>query len=162
MPGYWTVTSPITTLLCICPPVCFRFYATYISVSSFVGAERERITTHPTRKVDLGPDLQPGGSRPGGYNLLAMNLEPHHCYPCLKKSDMTCDALLMYVAEESLGAFVDHCLSFEGTHTITQYCLHLYTHISGGIRKVTSLFPLHIYHVHISFSFHLLISNACH
>ena len=28
--------------------------------------EREReITTHPTRKVDLGPDLQPGGSRPG-------------------------------------------------------------------------------------------------
>ncbi len=27
--------------------------------------ERERITTHPTRKVDLGPDLQPGRSRPG-------------------------------------------------------------------------------------------------
>ncbi len=24
----------------------------------------ERITTHPTRKVDVGPDLQPGGSRP--------------------------------------------------------------------------------------------------
>ncbi len=27
--------------------------------------ERERITTHLIRKVGLGPDLQPGGSRPG-------------------------------------------------------------------------------------------------
>ena len=27
--------------------------------------ESERITTHPTKKVDLGPDLQPGGSTRG-------------------------------------------------------------------------------------------------
>ncbi len=49
-------TVAIASLSCIYRTVRFTHTARH---------ERERITTHPIRKVDLGPDLQPRGSRPG-------------------------------------------------------------------------------------------------